>query len=67
MSRIGQMSKKLLNLQQQKSIIIFHSNLHSIHKEKHNFEDFFRGIFFLKLLYQIKSNIIYSAHLKRRA
>ena len=59
MSRICQMSKKLLNLQQQKSIIIFHSNLHSIHKEKHNFEDFFRGIFFLKsfISNQIKYNL----------
>ena len=59
MSRICQMSKKLLNLQQQKSIIIFHSNLHSIHKEKHNFEDFFRGIFFFKTFIsnQIKYNL----------
>ena len=52
-SRICQMSKKLRNLQQKK--LFFNSNLHSIHKEKHNFEKkILRECFFMSYVTSVK-------------
>ena len=44
---LSQMSKVLKNCEiYKKSKKKFYSNLHSIHKKKHNFEEIFCGIFF---------------------